>query len=693
MPDLLLELLSEEIPARMQAQGAKDLERLVVGALSDRGLLFEAARSFAGPRRLTLAISGLPAKQPDVSEERKGPRVGAPEKAIEGFLKSAGVTLDQCQKRADPKGDFYVAMIARKGRATAEVLTEILPEAIGKLPWPKSMRWGEGTFRWVRPLHGIVATFDGELVPFEIAGVKAGNTTLGHRFLSSGEIHVRRFEDYEKKLRDAHVILDAAERRETIAHEAKQKAFALGLELIEDEGLLNEVTGLAEWPVVLVGTIDPAFMDVPPEILQTSMRTHQKYFALKDTKTGKLANRFVVVAGTVTEDGGREIVAGNERVLRARLSDAKFFWEQDKKRTLESRVSDLKDIVFHAKLKEKTVAEKVRRVQLLANKIAELLHYPREIAKLAERAALLAKADLVSGVVGEFPELQGVMGQYYAVHDMEPQEVAQAVREHYLPLGPSDRLPKQPTSICVAIADKIDTLGQLWIAGEKPTGSGDPYALRRAALGIIRILIENGLRLPLYKVLETSVFTFAEREQGLAGTPPTGDLLSFFADRLKVALREKGVRHDLIDAVFALGNEDDLVRLVHRVEALQAFLKTDDGSNLLTGYRRAANILRIEEKKDGKPYRGVPDGLRQEEEQELQAALVRTKVEAAKALSRDDFAGAMSALADLRAPVDRFFDKVTVNTDDKLLRENRLKLLSQIVETAHQVADFSKIEG
>jgi glycyl-tRNA synthetase beta chain len=693
VPDLLLELFSEEIPARMQTQGAKDLERLVVGALSDRGLLFESARSFAGPRRLTLAVSGLPAKQPDVSEERKGPRVGAPEKAIEGFLKSAGVMLDQCEKRADPKGEFYVATISRKGRETAEVLAEILPETMAKLPWPKSMRWGEGTFRWVRPLHGIVATFDGEVVPFGLAGVTSGDTTCGHRFLSSGEIRVRRFEDYEKKLKAAHVIIEASERREIILHEAKQKAFALGLELIEDEALLNEVTGLAEWPVVLVGTIDPAFMDVPPEILQTSMRTHQKYFVLRDPKSGKLANRFVVVAGMVTEDGGKEIVAGNERVLRARLSDAKFFWEQDKKRTLESRVADLKDIVFHAKLKEKTVADKVQRLQLLANKIAELLGYPREIAKLAERAALLSKADLVTGVVGEFPELQGVMGQYYAHHDQEPSEVAEAVREHYLPLGPSDRIPKRPVSICVAIADKIDTLGQLWIAGEKPTGSGDPYALRRAALGIIRILIENDLRLPLYKVLEASVFAFAERQQGLAGIPRTDELLSFFADRLKIALREKGVRHDLIDAVFALGNEDDLVRLVRRVEALQAFLKTDDGSNLLVGYRRAANILRIEEKKDKREYRGVPDGLRQEEEQELQAALVRTKVEAAKALSREDFAGAMSALADLRVPVDRFFDKVTVNTDDKLLRENRLKLLSQIVETAHQVADFSKIEG
>jgi glycyl-tRNA synthetase beta chain len=730
VPDLLLELFSEEIPARMQGQGAKDLERLVVGALSDRGLLFEGARSFAGPRRLTLAVSGLPAKQPDVSEERKGPRVGAPEKAIEGFLKAAGVTLEQCEKRADPKGEFYVATISRKGRETKDVLAEIFPETIAKLPWPKSMRWGEGTFRWVRPLHGIVATFDGEVVPFEIAGVTAGNTTWGHRFLSSGEIAVRRFEDYEKKLRAARVVLDAAERREIIAHEAKQKAFALGLELIEDEGLLNEVTGLAEWPQVLVGTIDPAFMDVPPEILQTSMRTHQKYFALRDPKTRKLANRFVVVAGMVTEDGGREIVAGNERVLRARLSDAKFFWELDKKRTLESRVVDLKDIVFHAKLG--TQLERVERIEMLAGEIAKLIDADVEKAK---RAARLCKADLTTGVVGEFPELQGVMGRYYALHDGEAPEIADAIRDHYKPLGPSDQLSTVLVSMAVALADKVDTLVGFFAIGEKPTGSGDPYALRRAALGAIRTILQSDLRLNLKRLwmpdfakihsalhvedvfgpirdamrdlvsagYDTSpIFEHAKKN---AKSPEamrnwtenfernSSDLLKFLADRLKIALREKGARHDLIDAVFALGDEYDLVRLVRRVEALQAFLKTDDGLNLLVGYRRAANILRIEEKKDKREYRGVPDGLRQEEEQELQAALVRTKVEAAKALSREDFAGAMSALADLRVPVDRFFDKVTVNTDDKMLRENRLKLLSQIVETAHQVADFSRIEG
>ncbi len=485
MPDLLLELFSEEIPARMQAQAAKDLERLVVGALSDRGLLFEGARGFGGPRRLTLAINGLPVKQPDVSEEKKGPRVGAPEKAIEGFLKSAGIALDQCEKRSDAKGEFYVAVIARKGRETADVLGEILPEQIVKLPWPKSMRWGDGAFRWVRPLHSIIATFDGEVIPFEIAGVTAGNVTRGHRFLSSGEITVRRFEDYEKKLRDAHVILNGAERCEIIVHEAQQKAFALGLELIEDEGLANEVMGLAEWPVVLVGQIDPEFMDVPPEILQTSMRTHQKYFALRDPARGKLTNRFVVVANMAADDGGLEIIAGNERVLRARLSDAKFFWDQDRKVKLESRVEALKDIVFHAKLG--TQLERVERIEALAGEIAKIIGADVEKSK---RAARLAKADLTTGVVGEFPELQGVMGRYYALHEGEAPEVADAVRDHYKPLGPSDAVPTAPVSISVALADKLDTLVGFFAIGEKPTGSGDPYALRRAALGFIRLVIE-----------------------------------------------------------------------------------------------------------------------------------------------------------------------------------------------------------
>ncbi len=684
MSELLLELFSEEIPARMQQGAAKDLERLVVGALSDRGFLFEGARAFAGPRRLGLAVSGLPAKQPDVTEEKKGPRVDANEKAIAGFLKSASVALTDCEKREDAKGAFYVAVIKRLGRPTPDVLAEMLPEVLAKLPWPKSMRWGSSSFRWVRPLHSVVCTFDGEVVRFEFGGVSSSNVTQGHRFLSKGAIEVRRYDDYVAKLKTAHVIVDAPERREIILHETRQKAFALGLEPIPDEGLVNEVMGLAEWPVVLVGTIDPAFMDVPAEILQTSMRTHQKYFSLRDPASLKLANKFVVVANMIADDGGREIIAGNERVLRARLSDAKFFWDQDRKRNLESRVQDLQQIVFHAKLG--TQLERVKRVMALSGEIAKIIGADVENAK---RAAHLCKADLTTGVVGEFPELQGVMGRYYALHDGEDKHVADAIRDHYRPLGPSDEVPAAPLSMAVALADKLDTLIGFFAIGEKPTGSGDPYALRRAALGVIRIVLTNEVRLKLRQTFESRADTFKAH----FSRKEADELIAFFADRLKVALREKGVRHDLIDAIFALGDEDDLVRLVRRVEALQAFLKSDDGANLLVGYRRAANILRIEEKKDGRDYRGVPDGLQQDEEVALQRILTKTKLEAAKALHAEDFAGAMAELARLRVPVDVFFEKVTVNADDKLLRENRLKLLSQIVETAHHVADFSKVEG
>lgn len=677
MPNLLLELFSEEIPARMQAQAAKDLERLVVGALSDRGLLFEGVKAFSGSRRLTLSVLGLPAKQPDVKEEKKGPRVDAPAKAIEGFLRSAGVTLEQCQKQSDAKGEFYVAVIDRKGRATAEVLAEILPECFAKLPWPKSMKW-DGPTRWVRPLHSTLCTFDGEVVPFEFAGVTTGNTTRGHRFLSSGEIEARHFEDYEKKLRDAHVILDADERKEIIVHEARQKAFALGLELIEDQGLLEEVSGLAEWPVVLIGKIEDQFMDVPAEILQTSMRVHQKYFSLRDPKTGKLANRFVVVSNMVAEDGGKEIVAGNERVLRARLSDAKFFWDQDRKTKLADRVDALKSIVFHAKLG--TQYERVERIEALAGEIAAKIG--ADVTK-AKRAARLCKADLTTEVVGEFPELQGTMGRYYALHDGEAPEVADAIRDHYKPQGPNDNVPKRGTadvSVAVALADKLDTLFSFFDIGEKPTGSGDPFALRRAALGALRIIVGNMVRLEI-----ASIAVLAD------------DLYEFLVERLKVNLREGGTSHDSIDAVVSIRNDSDFWRLVARVEALQAFLKTDDGANLLAGYKRAANILKIERKKekDDAAFSDAPDRALFElpEEENLSAALTVAKAEAADALAREDFAAAMSALAGLRGAVDAFFEKVTVNAPEPHLRANRLKLLAEIVATAHTVADFSKIEG
>ena len=670
MPDMLLELFSGEIPARMQAQAAKDLERLTVGALTERGFMFEGIKAFAGPRRLTLAIAGLPAQQNDVREELKGPKTDAPQAALDGFLKKTGLTKDQLKVEKTPKGDVYLAVIERKGRATPLVLAEILPEVMAKLPWPKSMRWLPGNpVRWVRPLHSILATFDGEVVPFEFATIKSGNSTRGHRFLSSGAIEVRRFEDYEAALKKAHVVLDAAERAEIISHDLKQKAFALGLEPIEDAGLLAEVSGLAEWPTVLIGTIQDQFMDVPAEILQTSMRTHQKYFSLRDPKTGKMANRFALVANMLTKDGGKEIVAGNERVLRARLSDAKFFWDEDRKKSLDSRVEKLEGIVFHAKLG--TQAERVARIEKLAGEIAAKIGADVEKAK---RAARLAKADLTSGVVGEFPELQGVMGRYYALHDKEDAAVADAIRDHYKPVGPSDAVPADKVAIAVALADKLDALMGFFAADEKPTGSGDPFALRRAALGVIRILLETRLRYPLNL---------------------SPDLLVFFADRLKVALKEKGVRHDLIDAVFSLGNEDDLVRLVARVEALQAFLKSDDGVNLLAGYKRAANILKLEEKKDGKTYISEVDAklLSEPAEQALHAALGKAIGAIGPALDKEDFAAAMQQMAALRVPVDAFFEAVKVNADDPKVRANRLHLLAGLRAALHRVADFSKIEG
>jgi glycyl-tRNA synthetase beta chain len=703
MADLLLELFSEEIPARMQAQAAKDLERLVVGALSDRGLLFEGAKAFAGPRRLTLAIAGLPAKQPDVSEELKGPKVDAPQAALDGFLRKTGLTKDQLKVEKTPKGDVYLAVIERAGRATAEVLSEILPECFAKLPWPKSMRFPDSPVRWVRPLHGIVCTFDGEVVPFEFAGVTSGNTTKGHRFLSSGAIEVRRYDDYVEKLRKAHVILDAEERKAIIFEAVKSAAFVHGLEMIPDEGLLDEVAGLAEWPVVLIGAIQDEFMDVPPEILQTSMRTHQKYFSLRDPKTGKMANRFALVANMIADDGGKEIVAGNERVLRARLSDAKFFWDQDRKRTLERRVDDLKPILFHAKLG--TQYARVERIVGLAEKIAEAIDADVEKAK---RAALLCKADLTSGVVGEFPELQGVMGRYYALHDGEDIEAADAVRDHYKPVGAGDDVPTNNVSIAVALADKLDQLVAFFGIDEKPTGSSDPFALRRAALGIVRILLSNAVRIQLTNLIGTH----AQKRLGLTGRDEavTLEVLEFLSTRLVVALSSEGLRIDCVRAVFnnnrGLNEEnllagqgvyqnDDLVWLTAVTRALQSFLKTDEGANLLAGYKRAANILKAEEKKDKTTFDGEPNAglLVLAEEKALGEALSLASKSIADDVAAEKFVEAMGVMAKLRAPVDAFFDKVTVNDKDAKLRENRLKLLARLRATLHQVADFSKIEG
>jgi glycyl-tRNA synthetase beta chain len=744
MPDLLLELFSEEIPARMQPRAAEDLQKLVTDRLVSAGLLYEGARAFATPRRLALAVLGIPARQPDIKEERKGPRVGAPEAAVAGFLKSAGLSsIAEAKVERDPKkGDFYVAVIEKRGRPALDVIAEIVPEVVRAFPWPKSMRWGTGELAWVRPLHAILATFgpeteEPEIVPLAVDGIAAGDVTFGHRFLAPQPIKVRRLDDYVRKLEAAKVVIDPARRRETILADARNLAFAQGFELVEDAGLLAEVAGLVEWPVVLMGAFDAAFLAIPPEVIRTTIRNNQKCFVLRDPQTAKLANKFILVANNEASDGGKEIVAGNERVIRARLSDAKFFYETDLEVRLEQRLPKLKEIVFHEKLG--TQAERVERIEQLARSLAPLVGADAD--KVA-RAAWLAKADLVSEMVGEFPELQGLMGRYYAEAQGEDEAVAHAIEDHYRPQGPSDLVPADPVAVAVALAEKIDTLVGFWAIGEKPTGSKDPYALRRAALGIIRIVVENQIRLGLRTILwrhfapvrrdealaeaiavlhplqehivnlSASDIALAvklealvsERNRALTGPilvqahsdlDQTRDLLAFLADRLKIQLRERGARHDLVDAVFALEGQDDLLLIVRRVEALAAFLDSDDGKNLLAGYRRAVNIIRIEEKRDGVRYTGAPDPslYLQAEERELAAAIHVAKNEAAAAVAREDFAAAMQAIAALRPKVDAFFDKVTVNVEAADRRENRLKLLNQIREATRAVAEFSKIEG
>jgi len=694
MAELLIELFSEEIPARMQTRAADDLKRLVTDGLKGAGLSFDSAEAYATPRRLALVVGGLPEKQPDLCEERRGPRVDAPEKAIKGFLASVGLgSVDQCSTRETEKGTFLFAEIEKKGAASATVLPRLIAEAVANLPWPKSMRWAHTGFRWVRPLHSVLAVFAGRKLEGGIdlqGGTLAfGDTTGGHRFLAPEPFAVTGFADYRKKLAAAKVMLDPAERRAVIEKGLTDLAKERGLRVKADPGLLDEVAGLVEWPVPLLGLIDPAFMDLPPEVLTSSMRAHQKYFAL-ESADGSLAPCFGVVANMVAADGGLRIIAGNERVLRARLSDAKFFWDQDRKQRLASRAPALKEIVFHAKLG--TLDEKVDRVQALADALT--VYIDGADKDRVRSAARLCKADLVTGLVGEFPDLQGIMGRYYALHDKEHADVADAIAEHYSPLGPNDRCPTAPVSVDVALADKIDTLTAFWLIDEKPTGSRDPFALRRAALGVIRLIVENGLRMPLAPVFAAARDNMPSlAAQGRDNV--IGDLLDFFADRLKVHLRERGVRHDLISAVFALGGEDDLVRLLARVDALEKFLTTDDGANLLIAYKRAANIVRIEERKDKCAYDAAPDraAFVQAEESVLNDALVKAADAARAALKTEDFTSAMSAMAALRPPVDAFFDKVTVNADDAALRANRLRLLSAIGGTLHQVADFSKIEG
>jgi len=698
MPDLLLELFSEEIPARMQARAAEDMRKLVTDRLVDAGLVYEGAKAFATPRRLALTVHGIPLRQPDLKEERKGPKVGAPEQAIAGFLRAAGLTsIDQAKVQSDKKGDFYVAVTEKKGRPAIDVIAEIVPEVVRAFPWPKSMRWGSGRLNWVRPLHSIVATFgpeteEPEIVPFTIDGIAAGNQTRGHRFMAPTAFTVRHFDDYAAKLQDAKVVLDPARRAEMISTDAKNLAFAQGFELVEDEGLLAEVSGLVEWPVVLMGAFDRAFLSIPNEVIRATIRNNQKCFVLRDPQTAKLVNKFILVANEEASDDGKAIVAGNERVIRARLSDAKFFYETDLKTRLEVRLPKFEQIVFHEKLG--TQEQRISRIVALAGQLAPLVG--ADVAK-AERAAQLCKADLLTEVVGEFPELQGLMGRYYAEAQNEDEAIAHACEDHYKPKGPDDLVPSDPISVAVALADKIDTLVGFWAIDDKPTGSKDPYALRRAALGVIRIILDNNLPLAPRGVVEWH-FEHQFKKQYLDVASAIDNLMVFFEDRLTVQLRDQRARHDLVDSVLSnasLVEGHRLTLIVCRVEALGKFLDTDDGKNLLAGVKRASNIIRIEEKKDKREYTGAPDPAlyKQDEEMALAEAIGVAKGDASAAVANEDFAAVMTAMAKLRPFVDTFFDKVTVNVDDKALRENRLKLLNEIREATRAVADFSRIEG
>ena len=694
MAELLLELFSEEIPARMQARARDDLARLLGEGLRAAGLEFSSIETYATPRRLTAVVDGLPARSPDLREEKKGPRVDAPDAAVQGFVKSAGLqSIKDAETREDKKGAYYVALIERPGRTTADVVAEIVPPIVRTFPWPKSMRWGSGKLRWVRPLHSILCILDGKVVPFEVDAIESGDETRGHRFLAPKQFPVKGFKDYAQKLEKACVILDSAQREMRILEGARKAAKTEGLTLVEDAALLAENAGLTEWPVPLMGGFDQSFLDVPAEVLATAMKAHQKAFSLK--KGDALANRFIVVANLDAEDGGHAVTAGNERVIAARLADAKFFFDHDRKVPLEERVPKLKDIIFHEKLGSQY--QRVHRIMALAREIAPLVGADPD---LAERAAILAKADLLSDMVGEFPELQGVMGAYYALDQDEDSVVANAIAKHYKPLGPGDDVPRDPVAIAVALADKLDTLVGFWAIDEKPTGSKDPYALRRATLGVIRIVLERHARVNLMALVETQLNHFKPGARGLVRwgnrdvEQRNVDLLTFFADRLKAHLRDQGARHDLVDAVFARGG-DDLLLIVRRVDALGRFLETEDGANLLIGTKRAMNILRIEEKKDGRAYDQPPDAslLREPQEKALAQAVDEVEKAAASAVTNEDFEAAMAAMALLRAPVDEFFDTVTVNASEPELRENRLRLLNRIRATTQTVADFSKIEG
>ncbi len=685
MPDLLIELFSEEIPARMQGRAADDLKKLMTDGMVEAGLTYASAAAFSTPRRLCLTVEGLLAESPTVREERKGPKVGAPDKAIEGFLRGAGLTRDQLEERDTSKGAVYFASFEKQGRPAPEIIAEVLEQTIRTFPWPKSMRWGTGSLRWVRPLHSILCVLSdeagSEVVPLDVDGITSGKATYGHRFMAPNQITVNGFEDYEAQLKRAFVVLNAGERADAIWEDAKNQAFANGLEVVEDAGLLREVAGLVEWPVVLMGEIAEDFLGLPPEVLQTSMKEHQKFFSVKNAKTGRI-ERFITVANRETVDNGATILAGNQKVLFARLSDAKFFWENDLRvatSDMASWTAALSNVTFHNKLG--TQAERIERIAALARELAPVVGAD---ADEAERAAKLAKADLSSEMVYEFPELQGLMGRYYAEAAGETAAVAAAAEEHYAPLGPSDAVPTAPVSVAVSLADKIDTLTGFWAIDEKPTGSKDPFALRRAALGIIRLVLENDLT-----IRSKPLFTKADMRAD------SDDLLSFFHDRLKVYLRDQGVRHDVIDACIAMEGNDDLALLVKRAVALEAFLKTEDGTNLLQGFKRANNILSKEEDKDGVEYSygGDVKFAETEEERALFAALVAEGPAIETALKAEDFAAAMSGMAGLRAPIDAFFEAVQVNSDNQTVRRNRLNLLSDIRKLVGSVADLTRVEG
>lgn len=674
MPELLVELFSEEIPARMQRKAAEELKKSVTNALVDAGLVYESAKAFVTPRRLALTVTGLPARSPDTREEKKGPRVGSPQQAIDGFLKAAGLSsIEQAKIESDPKkGEFYVAHIDKKGADATDILATLLPKVITGFDWPKSMQWGNGGLAWVRPLRAITATFGTEndepvVVPFQSNTVASGQTTYGHRFLAPDAIRVRRFDDYVQALEKAKVVLDIDRRKEIIKNDADQLAFAQGLTVIHDEGLLEEVAGLVEWPVVMLGSFDPAFLEVPEEVIIATIRANQKCFCLRDS-SGKLAPYFIITSNQIAEDGGKTIVAGNERVIRARLSDARFFYKTDLALPLEHGLPKLEESVFHAKLG--TQFQRVERLVKLAGEIAPKVGANAEQAK---RAAMLAKADLTTGMVGEFPELQGLMGRYYALAQGEPNAIANAIADHYKPLGPTDLVPAEPVAIAVALADKLDTLTGFWAIDEKPTGSRDPFALRRAALGVIRIITDNQLTFPL------------EVEP---------DLLSFFHDRLKVSLRDAGARHDLVDAVISK-DSNDILEITRRVDALGKLLGSEDGTNLLAGYRRAANILAAEEKKDGRKYDApvAEEQLKLDAEIALADAIMKADAAVAAKVGANDYQAAIAALATLRQPVDAFFEAVLVNDADPAVRANRLNLLAKLRDTMRLVADFSKVAG